>query len=1171
MGIDVRGLEPVRVEEPQAPYGAGPDQLGKTINVGNKVDGYREVELRQLDKIPIADLPALLELAKAMGMAPPKIKFIRARGYFSPSLDYHIVLDARLAANFEVAAKTFAHEIFHAEDFLPDQTMDRGNLLGRLAKIKSYLKATLPIDPKSGETALTKKDRYEMRKEAQKLAGPKPGKKATEGELKAWQEQVNQHYLDLLNQALKTRGLATDVRTGGRKMLVNNVREELIALSDWWKPYLDLAAQGRLTDNYIQYRESGVELYADFGSVLMNSPADAKQRAPTAFEVFFNHLDKRPDVRDAFFEMWDLLGPDGARRAESRRQEIQRMFTEGQERLNKAIEERTKGRTVAGFVHAFRTMLDTRYWPAIGRERIAAKGGHEGALKRPLEWLFDAHPLADNDVYVWLTAIDTAVRQKLLAAGMTEEELGEFLFFDRVKNESYEITGALAARMENEHGGRAHLFNPGGHTPKTADEQLAHLEAKLGKDKFEQLEELAQVLRDQFYQVMVAMRAEGMISDHAWDIIEQNKESYAPFVALEYASLHVPSGIYQQIGFLGDVANPYTSLVLKGITAIRAIAFNKAKRLTAGHLLQYFSPDVTVAPMKWDGKRNVPQKPRDPNLKLVSYMEAGKRAGIHTTDDLADMLEFGDGLEMLTTLLAPSNWFWQNVFYPSYITFSPLFQYFRNPMRDIRSTGTNLPDEVSFWQAIGTRWGETRTMVKAWVKEGKVHPDILAALDARAVPPPMGTWQRQLAGEDMFIAIASRFGLVRPGVVKEGHWAERMPWFGWIFRQMAAAGQIRELVPKIGVYRVLTQKFGYSPADAAGFVRNSVGTPPWIKQGKWTHVANQIFPFQNVWQKGFQRDAKLARGAVQLPSGRRPKSAASWWIRWLLQGAIPKLLMAAGAAGLFGEAIKLLYSRVGAYWMNNYDVIPIGERPGGTVDGNTTVFLAIPKDFTDRVMGAFVYILTRGLFDAIQGNKQVVKPSDVIAAGTSDMPALNPTIKIPVTWSTYLKNGDPYDSFLNRNILTDNQREAGFAYTIGPMLNWTWNQVGTSTWIQYNPNLDTIGERVFSAIPGLNGVVKWSDQGLREQAGQGIREERGARARIGLDMPRTVQQLRTEYDALKAAGEKNRTPIMQMRYDQLSVWNRDVYEPFVELSKVDQTKHGDEVLMLSDPFLQRPR
>jgi len=75
----------------------------------------------------------------------------------------------RLMQTRDLPAKVLAHEIGHLVDYLPDHTLKRGNLFGRIATLKDYLKHTMPRDPNAphGE-ALTAKDRAKLRRDAQK-------------------------------------------------------------------------------------------------------------------------------------------------------------------------------------------------------------------------------------------------------------------------------------------------------------------------------------------------------------------------------------------------------------------------------------------------------------------------------------------------------------------------------------------------------------------------------------------------------------------------------------------------------------------------------------------------------------------------------------------------------------------------------------------------------------------------------------------------------------------------------------------------------------------------------------------------------------------------------------------------------------------------------------------
>ena len=170
--------------------------------------------------------------------------------------------------------------------------MARGNLLGRIAVLRNWLKETLPIDPKQPlESILSKQDRLQIRRKAERQVGGRPPKDET-AELAAWQEEVRRVYRELIENEISVRKLVEH----------SEIRKELIALSEYWKPIPEGAS-----DTYLDYRHSGAELYADAISVLFNSPGLLKERAPTFWETFFNYLDRKLDVKKSFLDLQTLL------------------------------------------------------------------------------------------------------------------------------------------------------------------------------------------------------------------------------------------------------------------------------------------------------------------------------------------------------------------------------------------------------------------------------------------------------------------------------------------------------------------------------------------------------------------------------------------------------------------------------------------------------------------------------------------------------------------------------------------------------------------------------------------------------------------------------------------------------------------------------------------------
>jgi hypothetical protein len=106
----------------------------------NKTGLYADVPLAHMDKVPIMQMPELVALVKQLTGKEIRIKKLpKALGQFNTGTEV-ITLDPRIFKNPVAAAKTLGHEIGHIGDFLPDKTMKRGNLIGRLMSLRNFLK-----------------------------------------------------------------------------------------------------------------------------------------------------------------------------------------------------------------------------------------------------------------------------------------------------------------------------------------------------------------------------------------------------------------------------------------------------------------------------------------------------------------------------------------------------------------------------------------------------------------------------------------------------------------------------------------------------------------------------------------------------------------------------------------------------------------------------------------------------------------------------------------------------------------------------------------------------------------------------------------------------------------------------------------------------------------------
>lgn len=144
MGEDLRVKPPKRVASSLADTG------GYEIDKQSTPQSTPSTVTEQAEKSPI-QMPELVELAKAInnGKAPivkEKLRKNGALGVFYPGSE-DIKLRADIFKEPKLATRVLAHEIGHLADYLPDETMSRGNIIGRVATLKKYTKSILDDAP----------------------------------------------------------------------------------------------------------------------------------------------------------------------------------------------------------------------------------------------------------------------------------------------------------------------------------------------------------------------------------------------------------------------------------------------------------------------------------------------------------------------------------------------------------------------------------------------------------------------------------------------------------------------------------------------------------------------------------------------------------------------------------------------------------------------------------------------------------------------------------------------------------------------------------------------------------------------------------------------------------------------------------------------------------------
>jgi len=1062
------------------------------------------------DKVPVMEMPELVEMVRSLTGNDPKLKRMpKALGTFNPGSGI-ITLRPDLFQNEASAMMTFAHEIGHLVSWMDERNIKLGNLGGHIMNVANYLKTTFPITPGAGP-ALTTADRRKLQAQAKAENPSDPDARTT-------------RYRELVQQTMDTRNLgAVSEKQGGYSP---NIREELINLSEWWKPF----SYDDAKDSYVDYRHSAEELYADAISVLFNSPADLQARAPVFYKAFWNYADARPQVKASIFEIQNriLMGRDAV--LDKRLARDLESFKAGAEVfVGKQAAAAERRASLTGWWENLKDQYWNRYQPLI---ESAAKARAAGTITKASEdgirWLTEEHPLADSKLQLKLADIGR-LYQSLDAAGVPRDYFGVWLKHHRIANERYEVTEKIKGMDLTVEKGRAVMANPGGETARTSAEMLASLQQRLGPDKTAALESAVAGFRDVVFTIMEDANDAGLFSADLWEIISANRDNYAAFTPLEYVQEYLPSAIRKQVGTFKEIADPLQQTVLKSISIHRAAQNNRFKRAAVEAIRQTAPELVKPAPMKYNGKAMVPQESQETGFTLVQWKDDGQLTGVHLPDRYARMWEDQSPAERDAILKLLSTGF-QRLVYGAIIRYNPAFQLFMSPARDLQRSITNMPGGIQgrarFLQRLldPETWGASVEWARGDIGKTELLREMIE--NAATGGPHSAFGGRMGSDDDSLDAILRKYHLQdqqsRNGFVR----ALMAPLKGIEF-----AGQVLQLLPKAAAYKVLVKDTGIPAPQAANTIRNHIGIPNYYKKGRHAQAAGALVPFLNIFLRSYDSLQRNLRGAERNMGGKE------WWLAWALTGGgLIAVLQTLAKEGLFGKDLEKLYSRVPAWDMTNFAVLPLGEVPTGETGGKT-VYARLPQDEGLRVINGVVSKMLTSAIRSAKGDPSAPQLGEVFAGISSQVPGTNTILELGQNWTTFLAGRNPRDDFRNRYILSDDQWLAGGWDATKPMLGWTLEQTGITNFFTYDPKADTLTETTLSAAPILNRFIKISDRGVYQSEAKADEADKRDMAKVRLSLPDQVNGLRTEYNYLKNRGE-NRSDRETLRYYELGQWYR---------------------------------
>jgi hypothetical protein len=1022
------------------------------------------VELGSLQTIRPIEFPELVRLSRElMGQYPTLKKFPKALGMFYGEGEGAIKLNPELfkQGNEPQLTKTLAHEIGHLTDYLPDHNLKRGNMLARLLSLNKFLKTM--YSPELGTL-----DLKSLREQAQKEILEEEG--YTFGDMVSG--KLPQEVKDKINVRYHDK-IPSDVITNAV------VKEELTKVTNYWRPF----DRKNSSPGYIAYRNSAPELYADAISMLFNTPGTLEKMAPTFYKTFFEYLDNKPEVKQAYFELQKQLAGTREDILKLRGEDIRKGFEKAEELQKGFMEEKKLG--AKSLWEKTRQQLDDINYPILKKQKELEARGELIPEELSPKYILEEQSLVDNENFLMVDEINRMVDKPLADVDLSREDFGEYLFLNRVIGKENVPTESLpeeAKAGEKEVGtDRQDLANPWGFKIDSAKEQLAFLKKSVGPERFKVLEESAKNFHEIVFRSVEEAVKVGSYNQELFETkIKDNKDTYVTFAVVDYLQDKIPATIKAQKGTLKEIANPYTSTILKTIALNRLNAFQRSKIATK----ELLTKENEITPSK---ERRVEGKVTGyivaPDKGALELLENGKLKSYDIDPYIAKSFEkfkTGD----LNTIVWMLDTFNNKLFKPLVTTYNLGFAAAFNPIRDFRRNYKLIPNATIF-----DLLNEYRKALPSAVKftKGELTDFTRSLVESKAINSPAPDYQFDLSDDTTYERILDKYGLL-PKDTKQITTLRKtlLKPITKLLEGIRFIANTLEIVSKIAGAQTRV-KGGESGKELSYNIRNYTGTPNYRRKGIQTKTTNAVFTFSNIIKEGLKSDIQIATN---------PNTRTGYWWKTVKIDLMPKLFMFLAAAGYFGKELKDMFDKMTEYDKSNYLTIPLGYNDEGKV-----IYVRIPHDETGRLISSIFWKILNFAKDQDTKNLQ-----DIFAFSAGQLPTINPAITILSGWTQYLSGKNPYDSFRGRSVIDDTTFTAGGGASLKKMAEWTVNTLGISTFATYDTSKDTTLETFLRVTPWFNRVIKMSDYGLTEDIQKEIGKVKREEAKVSLIKREVVEK-----------------------------------------------------------------
>lgn len=962
------------------------------------------------------------------------------------------------------ALETFAHEIGHFVDFIPDSTISRGNILGRIASLKRYLKEFIAENPAiAAHPHPSDAIRQKLRRRAEKQLNDEiteivetirrevpvyqtipitaehikamMGQAAREEfpELYDWFSQLDRaDKVSILKTAMKGIVDERAKRFGAKKQVGTEVVEETVtrrvgeevtpeAIRKRYGELLtaELKRRGLISQKDIRaeleatiawwngtekipdYYKTAEEMYAETFSILLNNPAGLAKRAPTFYKAFFNYLHRKPTVHLAYNEVL----------ASIRSGAIHQQRVTNLREAFQADEESALLKDIAGskldwrkIRDTLRLLFDRQQAPIQSRAlKHLDSPSAKGVLSALKNYLYRM-----TAVEGYARALNLTVEQPLASAGLRHDDLAEFMFHRRIAD-----------------GDRQQLANAQGWSPNTSAERLAEMQRTLTPFQWEKLNEAARANRRVYeHSVVNLLKKADVLTPELMAVIEE-RTLYATFAKarefnpLEHGTIEglleqsygkdATAKIYNQLGYLGDIRSPYLAMTQKAFALINFAYKQMAVKSVVRFMEQHEPTLIAEAELRFNGRHFEPRIVETSNVGTLLTLESGKLRAYYVPREIVESLERGSPLESMIVGLATKVLSWPKAlltelnpgFWP--VAFA----------KDVATLGLQLKGGAKAIANIPEAHRAARALAAG--RPNKLADQALERLMVISRADPRG---EHLGQADEMTRMLLRMGQNPQLWDAEAEKISRAMRFWMAWKQQ---GQILERTVKIaGMMHLDSEEFASMPEWMKKRTVNELaGSPDFLERGRAASVLELSGGpiFYNAWLRGVQA---MKDSAQRNPRGFFGKFMAFFGLPMLALYGFEKGWLDLGMDPEEAEDKR-----------DQLRSIPERDKLRGFV---------IPMGWQDKEQGKVAYLMlpfpdqARYLTATLRKSVQTAGGDDasklgvgsLIQFGGQDLPGQNPMIAEANKWWQFAALGrNPYDSFRGMPVIDEDKFKAG--------------------------------------------------------------------------------------------------------------------------------------------------